>query len=292
MKRKLFLLSAMALVITGAMFWSCQKEEMMNTEEGMLKNASLQLPACGAGCINDIQQYNGTLLKGAGVVVGNIEVHNTKENLIVKVISSSYVSSIRVTINDTEYYFDKDEDPISSSIVTYSEPGTASPNKGKILWMMVTLPLDANVSCTEYAISVDADGGGKAEVLYKQYQWCEDCTIRNETAFAGDDVNENASGSWFYYFTAADGSAKIWAGQNEEIGTVTLSAEGLLSISLNGDWKLKTGEAESVKIQGLSEIPSSRLQGKDYSIKNTTLENIDAGEFLYYMIHLDVEICE
>jgi hypothetical protein len=39
MKRKLFLLCAMALVITGAMFWSCQKEELLNPEDGlMLKN--------------------------------------------------------------------------------------------------------------------------------------------------------------------------------------------------------------------------------------------------------------
>jgi hypothetical protein len=43
MKRNLFLLSAMALVITGAMFWSCQKEEMMYAEEGMLKKASIKI---------------------------------------------------------------------------------------------------------------------------------------------------------------------------------------------------------------------------------------------------------
>jgi len=36
MKRKLFLLCAMALVITGAMLWSCQKEELLNPEDGLL----------------------------------------------------------------------------------------------------------------------------------------------------------------------------------------------------------------------------------------------------------------
>jgi hypothetical protein len=41
MKRNLFLLSTMALVITSAMFWSCQKEEMMN-EDVMLKKGKVE----------------------------------------------------------------------------------------------------------------------------------------------------------------------------------------------------------------------------------------------------------
>jgi hypothetical protein len=63
MKRKLFLLSAMALVITGAMFWSCQKEEMMNTEDVMLKKGkvaatSANFTYAGTACLNQEHTFN------------------------------------------------------------------------------------------------------------------------------------------------------------------------------------------------------------------------------------------
>jgi len=292
----MFLLGSLALIVAGSIFWSCQKDEiLMNPDGVMLKNALIGLDDCDDGCITTIQQYQSDLIKGVGVDVGDIQVHNTKQNLIVKVISDDYVASIRVTINDVEYYYDKEKDPVASTNVTYSEPSTVAPNKGKILRMTVTLPLAANVSCTEFKIDVEVDGGGKAEVIYKQYEWCEDCEIREETAFGGDiSVGVNEPGNWYYYLTAeldGTGQAKVWAGQDEEIGTVVLSG-GIINITLNGDWKLKDGEAESVKVQGLNDIPTSRLQGNEYSYKGTSLTDIDAGAYPFYMIHLDVEICE
>jgi hypothetical protein len=39
MKRKMFLLGSLALMVAGSIFWSCQKDELIDSEELMLKKA-------------------------------------------------------------------------------------------------------------------------------------------------------------------------------------------------------------------------------------------------------------
>lgn len=48
MKRKFFLLGALALIVAGGIFWSCQKEELLNPEEGLdLKKAKVSTMQTG-----------------------------------------------------------------------------------------------------------------------------------------------------------------------------------------------------------------------------------------------------
>ena len=51
MKRKLFLLGALALLVAGGVFWSCQKDELMNFDEGVMLKLATVYDDCYNQCI-------------------------------------------------------------------------------------------------------------------------------------------------------------------------------------------------------------------------------------------------
>jgi hypothetical protein len=252
MKKGIILSLFATVVLAGGLFYSCQKEVVTQTQdEGlMLKSASGLVSFEEPGCVD---------------VPHTISFNYTGDKQA-KVVYA--LAPVPASYDDwTTFYQDSKGGSYQDDIV-FTETG---------------------VYHFAYQIANVTNGwasGGTLEVVD-----CAACEIRIETAFGGNDgVGVNEPGNWFYYFIATDGEAKIWAGQNEEIGTVTLSG-GIINIVLNGDWKLKEGASEAVKVQGLNDVPTSRLQGNDYSSKGISL-TVDAGAYPYYMIHLDVEICE
>ena len=118
---------------------------------------------------------------------------------------------------------------------------------------------------------------------------CGDCIIRTEGAFAGNtSVDANP---WFYYFNAEVSEQDVHAGKKgEKIGTASLD-EGTLTIVLIEGWELIAGD-ETVKIEGFKDIPTSSTARGHFSKKGNSLVISDIDAANYYIIHLDVQICE
>ncbi|MBN1363280.1 MAG: hypothetical protein JW976_00595 [Syntrophaceae bacterium] len=112
-----------------------------------------------------------------------------------------------------------------------------------------------------------------------------------ETAWGGNTgVNVGDKRAWWYYFDVLDGSPQtIWAGQYEDVGSVSYIG-GNIVISLTGGWELYDPEGEAVKIQGYYEIPSVRPEAGHFDYKGMNL-TVPVSEYPYYAIHLDVRRC-
>ena len=120
-----------------------------------------------------------------------------------------------------------------------------------------------------------------------------ECELRIETAFGGDTgVNVGSPGAWFYYFdTSGDATQKIYAGQTKEVGTVTYTNDdGKITIVLTDGWELQDVD-EPVKIQGYNDAPDSRPAAGHFEHKGDELE-VPVDPFDFFVIHLDVQICE
>ncbi len=154
------------------------------------------------------------------------------------------------------------------------------------------LPLDWE-ACQEVSFSIYQEGGSNPVTLEGDYALigiCEDtCEIRSETAFGGG--TPGAGNAWWFYFDGVD-QQSLWAGQDEVIGTVEL-INGELVIDLNSGWNLQDVN-EPVKIQGYnsSDLPTSRPPAGQFSTYKGKELTVAVNEFDYYVIHLDVEICE
>lgn len=114
-----------------------------------------------------------------------------------------------------------------------------------------------------------------------------DC--EGETAYGGSSAG--AGNAWWYYFdTAGPATQPIYAGQQLTDGTVTYE-NGQLVIALGANWQLQNVD-ESVKIQGYNTIPTKRPPSGDFETYRGNHLTVPVDNFLYYVIHLDVEYCE
>lgn len=125
------------------------------------------------------------------------------------------------------------------------------------------------------------------------YTLCEDYPFCDgETAFGGD--NEGGGAAWWYYYdNIVGGFQKIYAGQKEVPGASVIYDEGKIIIELGEYMRLIPGD-ETVKIKGYDDLPNSRPAAGRFTgegtYKGTSLE-VTIGEYNYYVIHLDVEVC-
>lgn len=126
---------------------------------------------------------------------------------------------------------------------------------------------------------------------------CEDNggDCQTETAWGGDTAGDGAAW-WFYYDASVGGEQIIRAGQHIDVGTVEV-VDGTVYLVLTGGWELQDGE-ETVKIQGYAadDLPSSRPAAGNFDednggYKGTSL-TVEIGDYAFYAIHLDVQLCE
>ena len=117
-----------------------------------------------------------------------------------------------------------------------------------------------------------------------------ECT--EETAFGGySGINVGEPGAWFYYFDVTQGSSQpIYAGQYIEVGEV-IYENGTISIFLYDNVSLQD-VSEPVKIQGFESVPAKRLPAGQFTTYKGTSTTVEVPTFTYYIIHLDVKICE
>jgi hypothetical protein len=116
---------------------------------------------------------------------------------------------------------------------------------------------------------------------------------QEETAWGGD--SEGKGSAWWYYYDASIGGVQtVWAGQHIDVGTVEVVG-GVVTIVLTGGWELQNVD-DPVKIKGYSVIPEERPVAGLFTgvgtYKGDQLTNVDIGEYNFYAIHLDVQLCE
>lgn len=119
--------------------------------------------------------------------------------------------------------------------------------------------------------------------------------FEEETAWGGDTgFNIMAPGQWWYIFDTTGASTQtIWAGQTILVGTVTVSeavdGKRTITINLTGGWMLQS-VSEPVKIQGYGAIPGSVPSPGLFITYKCSLLVIEAPDYAFYAIHLDVGI--
>ena len=117
-----------------------------------------------------------------------------------------------------------------------------------------------------------------------------------ETAFAGSI--QGAGSAWWYIFETGDTpmvsvTHPIFAGQRRVPGASVTYLNNVITIDLGPFMRLKEG-SESVKIQGYNtgQLPNSRpAAGQFRTYKGEELV-VEVGHFDYFVIHLDVEVCQ
>ncbi len=285
----------MALAMTLLLWSACQKEtNILQTELGLveistnpsitgLTDASLILNNAGT-CIPD--RTDGSPGNG-----GN------------DVCPGGYaVSSTRIDIEDLEDPHNGTVGPITWSI---SLDGRTLSWSGNVCGLVVIVK-GSNASYI-YTYSEDCKSGtglispptggmnnNTPEISNITFCWntCAVVECKEETAFGGS--TKGGGKAWWYYFDTTKGECQdIYAGQKKIEGGTVCYKDGKLTINL-GDWSLQAGE-ETVKIQGYAagKLPTSRQPaGKFTTYKGTSLEEVPVGNYRYYVIHLDVELCK
>jgi hypothetical protein len=127
-----------------------------------------------------------------------------------------------------------------------------------------------------------------SHVILCQMEMQKQCEWIGETAWAAG-TRYVERGNWATY-TAPNGPVTLWAGQNKNAGTVSISG-GVVTITLNKGWRFKD-VPENVKIQGYDEAPSGnpapgRFATKGYATGSSF--SINAGVWNYYGVHVEVE---
>lgn len=157
---------------------------------------------------------------------------------------------------------------------------------------------NGNVSSDGNLVSPDHPRAGQIPAVSHVsfcYRYCDgDC--QTETAFGGNTgINVGQPGAWWYYYNASSGGVQtIWAGQTIDVGTVTVVA-GVVNITLTGGWQLEDVD-DPVKIKGYNVLPTKRPAAGQFTgegtYKGSDLTDINIGIYSYYVIHLDVELCD
>ncbi len=117
------------------------------------------------------------------------------------------------------------------------------------------------------------------------------CDWQEETAFAGD-IPGQGSAWWFALDASNSGSYPIYAGQAAVPGaSITYDASSdLLSINLGSNLQLQ-GVNEPVKVEGFDVLPVTRPPAGLFQLYKGNDLVIQGNGSNYYVIHLDVEVC-
>ncbi len=154
-------------------------------------------------------------------------------------------------------------------------------------------PLSTNFVKSEGNFIFVATGLGGLKILTFFQDDDDDCNWTAETAFAGSDAG--GGDAWWYYYnnTSSTGSTHpIYAGQQLVEGAFAEYSNGVLTITL-GDNMMLRNVSDPVKIQGYNEgeLPSERPAAGLFTTYKGNELVIELPYFPYYVIHLDVWVC-
>jgi hypothetical protein len=120
------------------------------------------------------------------------------------------------------------------------------------------------------------------------------CVVYNcqeETAFGG--AIRGAGRAWWYAIDAStSGTYPIYAGQNAVAGASVRydATTDVIKIDLGNNMQLQNVR-ESVKVEGYKELPLTRPAAGLFGLYKGTDLTIQGNGSNYYVVHLDVEVC-
>ncbi|MFM7618359.1 MAG: hypothetical protein ACKO5Y_00815 [Bacteroidota bacterium] len=117
------------------------------------------------------------------------------------------------------------------------------------------------------------------------------CNWQEETAFGGSVAGEG--NAWWYALDAnQSGTYPIYAGQNPiEGASVYYNAEtDFITINLGNSMQLQNVQ-EPVKVEGYTTLPNERPTAGLFQLYKGTSLTVQGNGSNYYVVHLDVEVC-
>lgn len=120
---------------------------------------------------------------------------------------------------------------------------------------------------------------------------CNECDWQEETAFGGG-VAGAGNAWWFALDASASGTYPIYAGQQPVPGaSVQYNATtDQITIVLGSEMQLQS-VSEPVKVEGYNVLPSTRPAAGLFDLYKGSNLTIQGNGSAYYVVHLDVEIC-
>ncbi|MES2795454.1 MAG: hypothetical protein V4683_05785 [Bacteroidota bacterium] len=274
------------LLLLGVFFLSCEKEELSRTSKNK-KHSSLRTTAAECACVVS-NHHDETILTYSydrGVIV---EVWNDETTIYYRAYRYDLnANNANNMVHIGALYLD-------GSLVALVP---TSPNVYNWTKSAVGLNTCDHVSTGLKFDGVSGNGPATPIVVTLDYtvaKLCitQQCTYTYDTGFGGS--TSGAGPAWWYSYAASDGSQPVYAGQTKLAGSVTIDGSGNYTITLASGWSLKSGESESVKIQGYDVLPSSRPAAGQFSgpssYKGTSLTG-SVSPKPYYVIHLDLQEC-
>jgi hypothetical protein len=300
MKKKLFLLSALALMMAGGIFWSCQKDEML-TNTDVLKVKEAVLPSIEPILVTDWQSGNAASECAQAANYGEAGcvdeiIYSYKFDNWVSSYSGPYdvseaglANTITITNNNGMSFDWESDQPVCRIVV----------KGGPYAYVYV---VDGATSGTGL-IAPNNEGGNQSAISHVSFCFYEGfgappCEWVGETAWAAGN-RYVTRGNWATN-TPYGGSAKsvkLYAGQTIDAGTVNFSAPSggkvTITIELNSGFRLEEFEGvvieEAVKIQGYPSAPKANpAPGLFTTYKGTSLV-VEVSQFAFYGVHVNVE---
>jgi hypothetical protein len=154
--------------------------------------------------------------------------------------------------------------------------------------------------------------GGSAGLSNLTFCWnlveCVEPPVCNEeTAFGGATAG-GGSAWWFAYDTSVGGQQPIYAGQKAVDGAYVEVVNDMINIVLGPNMQLKdvtcttglnkkgvtvtTCDDQQVKIEGYNTLPSERQPAGLFTLYKGRDLSVSGNGSMYYVIHLDVVVCE
>ncbi len=318
MKKRIFYLNALLLLMAGGIFWSCQKDELTEAPEVSLKSGSAVVDY--KSWCEEPSAY--ALIAGQTTVAGSLQVSNNGEYLKVE-----YLVNEGFNLGTVQLWVGTDPMQVPKNKKGIPVPGQFPLKGDATTGYVFYVPLPAGFDCATTKLYIYAHAEVKymnGDVLQSETAWSEGTTFgtsrwgwystyttcceppagggeecvdwQEETAFGGKSgVRIEDPGRWYYYFTSNGGEQNIYAGQTILVGTIKL-VQGSFQITLNDGWELDPSKGNSVSIQGYDSEPANLepkelAPGQFTTYKGASLTTPVLNAYNYYIIHLDVRKC-
>lgn len=150
-------------------------------------------------------------------------------------------------------------------------------------------PLSSNYVMSKGNFIFVATGLGGLKIL--TFEDADDCNWTPETAFAGSNAGPG-SAWWFYFDNSGNSTHPIYAGKKLVEGAFAKYQNGVMTIVL-GPKMILSNDSEAVKIQGYNQgqLPLNRPPAGLFTTYKGRNLQIQLPHFDYYIIHLDVLVC-
>lgn len=304
----MFFLTAMAMLITGSVFWGCNKEDallLFENEQVMLKSAAI-------GAENECLPVSYSLVTQKNWEVGQIIVSNDENVLTVKFTGNELpVSELQLWVGKkaSKVPMNRQDIPVSgkfpwkaSDYTTFHIPLSGlfklSPGEsydGKKVYIFAHVEFEESEINSNDSMSAWSEGtpfGTKRWGSYSVYTVC----ARQKGCSPHKALGGNAFvNDVFYYDNTSEGggSQNIYTDNGKVAGTVRYNS-GTLSFSFNQEWMFTDLlVAPSVVVYGYPDLPGSTpnkiFEGEPTF--NQGVITVAVFEYKYYKIELNLQEC-